>query len=112
MNFKPFGTLINKFIRKENNTRYFEIYKVSTTDKGFLDSKMHDSLQAMFYFFIESCSYIDPSDEWSYIIIYEKKTVKTGVLYETVAYSTLYEESKSYNQYSARISQVLVLPSH
>lgn len=112
MNFKPFGTRINSFIRKENNTRYFEIYKVSTKDQAFLDSKMHDCLQAMFYFFIESCSYIDPSEEWSYIIVFEKKKTKIGTLYETVAYSTLYEEIKSEDYFSARISQVLVLPSH
>lgn len=66
----------------------------------------------MFYFFIESCSYIDPSDEWSYIIVFEKKKVKSQVLYETVAYSTLYEENKIDDMFQARISQVLVLPSH
>lgn len=43
-NFKPFGTMINSFIRKENNTRYFEIYRVSTQDVGFLKSGMHDCL--------------------------------------------------------------------
>ena len=61
----------------------------------------------MFFFFIESCSFIEPSDQWSYIILYEKKTIKQRVLYETIAYTSLFEEN-----HQARISQVLVLPSH
>ena len=42
--FHPFGTLISKFERTENSTRYFELYKVNTLNKGFLKSRMHDSL--------------------------------------------------------------------
>jgi len=49
---------------------------------------MNHTFQCLFYFFIESCSYINPDKQWFYFILYEI----TDGAYSTVAFSTLYEE--------------------
>jgi len=49
---------------------------------------MNNSFQCLLYFFIESCSYINPDKQWSYFILFEK----IGLEYQTLAFSTLYEE--------------------
>jgi hypothetical protein len=49
---------------------------------------MNNTFQCLLYFFIESCSYINPDKQWAYFILYEI----IGQDYNTVAFSTLYEE--------------------
>lgn len=89
--FVPPGELVLKTQRKcrqSGKDRYFEIFRVGTLDERFQQLEMNDSLQAFFYFFIESCSFIQPDQHWSYFILYER----TPEGYRTIAYSTLYEE--------------------
>ena len=69
---------------------------------------MNQTFQSLLFFFIESCSFIQPDDQWSYFILYEKGS--NG--YRTIAFSTMYEEMHGSEDYVARISQFLVLPCY
>ena len=69
---------------------------------------MNQTFQSLLFFFIESCSFIQPDDQWSYFILYEKGSKG----YWTVAFSTMYEELQGGSDYVAWISQFLVLPCY
>lgn len=64
---------------------------------------MNNTMQSLLYFFIESCSYINPDKQWYYFILYEIVNSE----YVTVAFTTLYEEILNevvLGEYQARIS--------
>ena len=65
----------------------------------------------MFFFFIETCSEIQPDSQWKYFILYERSSEGK---FSTLAYSSIYEEEKkvSEDSYLARISQFLVIPCY
>lgn len=106
----PPGDLVFSTARQESKQkqkREFEVYRVQTQG----NEKYHQTLQAMFYFFIESCSFIEPDSQWSYFILFEKHS---NGEYSTLAYTTLFEDFDRVRKsdFEARISQFLVLPCY
>jgi len=75
------------------------------------NEKFNNSLQAMLFFFIESCSFIEPDSQWSYFILFEKHS---NGEYSTLAYTTLFEDYDRIRKsdFEARISQFLVVPCY
>lgn len=74
---------------------------------------MNRSLQAIFFFYIESASFIEEEDSWNYFLLYEvvRKFKNNPPSYKLIGYSTTYEEVEG-RKNTARISQFLILPAY
>ena len=56
---------------------------------------MHEYFQSILFFFIESCSFVTADCQWWYFILYET----TNNTYDTVAFTTMYEDKHIGNRY-------------
>ena len=67
----------------------------------------------MFFFYIESASFIEKDPSWSYFCIYEvvKKFKNNPSSYKLIGYCTTYEQPEG-KSYTKRISQFLILPAY
>lgn len=110
--FKPIGKKVYEFDRIQDKHRHYEVYKIGLNDKNF-SSSLNRSLQAMFFFYIESASFIEKDSSWNYFLLYEvvKRSKSNPLSYRLIGYSTSYETIKGKRAYN-RISQFLILPSY
>jgi hypothetical protein len=83
--FKPVGDKVYEFDKILDKHRHYEIYKIGLSKpQANLGSKSRKNktlspaenrlLQAMFFFYIESASFIEDDPSWNYFLLYE--TVK------------------------------------
>ncbi|ETO23751.1 hypothetical protein RFI_13426, partial [Reticulomyxa filosa] len=92
----------------ENVDEVYEIWHGSIGDKAM--KEYHDRLQFLLLLYIESCSYIDPTDyTWEVMLLFAKN--KTTGKYTVIGYLTLYVfYVYPNNEKRLRISQVLIFP--
>lgn len=67
----------------------------------------------MFFFYIESASFIEADPSWNYFLLYEvvKKFKNQPSSYRLIGYCTTYDLVEG-NKNISRISQFLVLPAY